>query len=659
MSSSAEFDLRAVASYTSADLKSLLNDELGLHKMQFILDMLASQSDAVVRERRLSFLSRKITERINDYANLRDSSDQLERRLRQDLTTFLNESEASEPDFTRNARLDTPSFVYHRLDLIQSPPKLCKYFKQLATLDLSTLFLAANAFQKQDDEPILPSEETETTIQQLTKYLTECGNRVPNPGVQTGVRDDVMAISRISSTWRERSKTGNLSKYVVRRYMGSQSGAFLMYPGAVIDRSYHPHQRDWYRNAIANPGRVILTAPYLDVGGSGYIVTLSAVIREGRVSKGQSEKMLGVMGMDFTLGYFYKLLMQSIPSCHQQNITCFLMDDRGYLLAHASLIEPSGRGPVEYTHITHKEPLVANDLLNHKFFMKKQVCSSHADCTIQRFYSLNMSMESVLTNLVHGEHCSKYQITSIPESNIFVGVINKTCDTMTAFCPCSVVDRLCLNCHRMEQTDCECPCECPLETCPSVYSEENVDSSCSAPMPQELPLLRHDTDVPSCFQVECSTRREESECQGVLGCEWCQVDMTGQPLKRKFCNFQRQCFGGVLGVRTPYADELSGKSSPPAVCVAAIFMMPFVFTITGRDNHVRGSVLSSHSLHVHHLRPRHLPRPPLLCRLLLPIPRAARSLCPLRPGHAGWKRPHVATGQRDGRGARHTAQAHL
>uniref|UniRef100_A0A2C9LCW0 Uncharacterized protein n=1 Tax=Biomphalaria glabrata TaxID=6526 RepID=A0A2C9LCW0_BIOGL len=24
-------------------------------------------------------------------------------------------------------------------------------------------------------------------------------------------------------------------------------------------------------------------------------------------------------------------------------------------------------------------------------------------------------------------------------------------------------DRLCLNCKRMEQTECECPCECPLE----------------------------------------------------------------------------------------------------------------------------------------------------------------------------------------------------
>jgi hypothetical protein len=29
------------------------------------------------------------------------------------------------------------------------------------------------------------------------------------------------------------------------------------------------------------------------------------------------------------------------------------MDDRGYLIAHTSLIEPNGKGPVEKQHITN------------------------------------------------------------------------------------------------------------------------------------------------------------------------------------------------------------------------------------------------------------------------------------------------------------------
>lgn len=34
--------------------------------------------------------------------------------------------------------------------------------------------------------------------------------------------------------------------------------------------------------------------------------------------------------------------------------SCFIMDDRGYLIAHRGLIEPNDRGPLEEKHITHK-----------------------------------------------------------------------------------------------------------------------------------------------------------------------------------------------------------------------------------------------------------------------------------------------------------------
>lgn len=143
----------------------------------------------------------------------------------------------------------------------------------------------------------------------------------------------------------------------------------------------------------------------------------------------------------------------------------------------------------------------------------------------------------------------------------------------------------------MEQTDCECPCECPLEfevslASDSMYEEQDDDKPGCALYSEELvlPTTRADT-VPSCFQVDCSLRKSErygshffpvvrpcsnnyynhissySICLGVLGCEWCQLDASGMPLKEKFCNYQRECFGGVLGVRTPYADEMIGMLS--------------------------------------------------------------------------------------------------
>lgn len=105
------------------------------------------------------------------------------------------------------------------------------------------------------------------------------------------------------------------------------------------------------------------------------------------------------------------------------------MEDRGYLVAHPTLIDPKGHAPAEQQHITHKvksrrvssespktsqlvleissnfflllllflnfprqEPLVANDILNHPNFVKKNLCNSFSDRTVQRFYKFNTSI---------------------------------------------------------------------------------------------------------------------------------------------------------------------------------------------------------------------------------------------------------------------------
>ena len=36
------------------------------------------------------------------------------------------------------------------------------------------------------------------------------------------------------------------------------------------------------------------------------------------------------------------------------------------------------------------------------------------------------------------------------------------CILLTRLSIVTQTDRLCLNCQRMEQSECECPCECPL-----------------------------------------------------------------------------------------------------------------------------------------------------------------------------------------------------
>lgn len=451
--------------------------------------------------------------------------------------------------------------LYHRLDLLGQPSS-CLHFKQLATVESPTVMLSAGSFSSPYEH--LSQPETKRMVEHYTAYLSDNTRLIANPGLKSSVRNEVMATSHVTDEWMTLMETSSLNCYIVRRYIATPSGVLRIYPGSLMDKAFDPTRRQWYQHAVANPGLITFTGPYLDVGGAGYVVTISHTIHasSNQMAPGYA---VAVMGIDFTLRYFYKVLLDLLPICNQDKgnkIRCFIMEDRGYLVAHPTLIDPKGHAPAEQQHITHKEPLVANDILNHPNFVKKNLCNSFSDRTVQRFYKFNTSIVGDLTNLVHGSHCSKYRLTRIPGTNAFAGIVNETCDSL-AFCACSTVDRLCLNCHRMEQNECECPCECPLEVneCTgNLTNAENRNPSCEVLQePISLNVIDpslHDT-LPQCINTRCSQRFTSSDCFGVLDCEWCMVDSDGKThLDKPYCALQKECFGGIVGAKSPYVDNL-------------------------------------------------------------------------------------------------------
>ena len=82
------------------------------------------------------------------------------------------------------------------------------------------------------------------------------------------------------------------------------------------------------------------------------------------------------------------------------------MDDYGYLIVHSSFLKPALTSFIERQHITHKEPQMVNDLLNQKNFVRKLVCNSYNDRTIQRYYMVSR----------HFSFCLKYSNLSVNSS---------------------------------------------------------------------------------------------------------------------------------------------------------------------------------------------------------------------------------------------------
>uniref|UniRef100_A0A182MKM1 VWFA domain-containing protein n=1 Tax=Anopheles culicifacies TaxID=139723 RepID=A0A182MKM1_9DIPT len=495
------------------------------------------------------------------------------------------------------------TLLYHRIDIfppqLQRPPvdllqsgsdgSMCRLVKQLAVVDASTLYLSASSFQSpfthiRNNRDSSGEEANVRTIQNVMAYLKDTYGKLlfANPGLQPDVRSDVLALLQILYDYQVRHAQSHLSRYVIRRYAATVNGVLQMFPGGLLDTDLEPTKRPWFVKAMEYPGRLVFTQPYLDAGGAGYVVSVAYAILEGRTgtvttaNNTAHQKAIAVVAMDFTQTFFYKLLLDSAAICSMDNIKCLLMDDRGYLIAHpmlakAPLRSGSTRRPVE--HITHKESQVANDILNHKQLVTKKMCYNYVNRTVQRFYQFNMSLSTadVITNLMYGEK-TKYQIALIPGTNLFLGIVNSTNDG-GAFCPCSTVGNSCLNCNRMEQTECECPCECPLDygvtdleggSCTTQTKRTKSAGSfpvplCS-PLPEELISMsainyEADYELKSCTSINCEDYTTQSECMGLVGCEWCQVDVDGENrLNTPFCTAQLACFNGIFGAPTPYGD---------------------------------------------------------------------------------------------------------
>ncbi|XP_014096574.2 VWFA and cache domain-containing protein CG16868 [Bactrocera oleae] len=476
--------------------------------------------------------------------------------------------------------------LYHRLDLL--PPsngQACRYFRQVATMDTPTLFLSASAFMSPftflHNNRVNSPRAQIRTVESIMAYLKDTTGLLANPGLRPQIRQEVSALYNAMQHLKKRHQDarGTLKNYIIRRYIASVNGVLQVYPGCLLSTNYDPTRRPWFRKALQQPGKIITTEPYLDAGGAGYIVTIAHTIFEGKSNALHSverDEPVAIVALDLPYAYYYKMILDSTPLCQMKHIKCLLFENEGYLIAHPSMLEASTqtrnqRRPHE--HLTHKESYLANDILNHKSLVRKLACANYQNRTLQRYYVFNTSLSDILTNVVHGER-TKYAIALIYGSNIFAAVLNSTCDG-GAFCPCSTIDRICLNCNRMDQMDCECPCECPMEMevfngvvgAKHAYPAESSIarflnytqqfSYCEPPSEHFIALPPVSTEyqlLHSCVSINCDVYGTQSECLGVMGCEWCQQDLDGNGFTASFCAAQAACFNGVLSSLTPYGD---------------------------------------------------------------------------------------------------------
>ncbi|XP_022802239.1 VWFA and cache domain-containing protein 1-like [Stylophora pistillata] len=443
-------------------------------------------------------------------------------------------------------------FDYHRIDLY-NPGKLCSHFGTNATKDTTVVKFAPGAFK--DPYNYIGMDETKADVELLNAYMKDDTGKVANPGLKNDIRGTVRATSKVEDLWL-REKT-DLTQYLVWRYFGTSNGIFRFTPGTTENKLYDPRQRPWYLTALAHTGLIALTTPYLDIGGAGVVITAGRSLHRGESSHvhKSNDEVFGVMGADFPLTYFHRLLTDVYPKCKEtKSYSCFVMDSAGFLIMHEDfLLSSATASDLQYVHITEKEKNIAEDLIKKDYLIKKQ-CRHLDEIQKQSFYEVNedkMQKNGGVDTLRSDARCSKYQLRQIKGTNAYLGVAVRDSFCPQEACSCSS-DNVCF----LLNPTCECPCTSPLEFhyCRSLLPNRSLPI-CPPSLPSAEPTsdptpsfsCDSGSGLEKCFIPHCGKRNTSQECDGVVGCYWCEHDKDDILLNKPYCAGADVCFRGKEG----------------------------------------------------------------------------------------------------------------
>jgi methyl-accepting chemotaxis protein len=74
-------------------------------------------------------------------------------------------------------------------------------------------------------------------------------------------------------------------------YVGTEAGLMIQSPDLELTADYDPRERPWYQQAKEQPGKVVITAPYISASTNSLVVTIARTTADNS----------GVIGMDITI----------------------------------------------------------------------------------------------------------------------------------------------------------------------------------------------------------------------------------------------------------------------------------------------------------------------------------------------------------------------
>lgn len=135
------------------------------------------------------------------------------------------------------------------------------------------------------------------TIQEITRGLENYLNAMSNMVYILAKDDNIINADDEQSLNLAKELILNMKESdesIVNAYVGTEQGLFYVHPMEGLPEGFDPRERDWYKDAIQNSNKVIITDPYVDTGSGSIVISMVRSVLDGT-------QTVGVAGIDIDL----------------------------------------------------------------------------------------------------------------------------------------------------------------------------------------------------------------------------------------------------------------------------------------------------------------------------------------------------------------------
>lgn len=192
----------------------------------------------------------------------------------------------------------------------------------LVILGLSNYRQAKNTLSKNFE---LTSKQTVGEINTSLNYYFDAMSiqlKMASQNVNFTKPEGTADRSQYTEAYLKDIKASNVD--VLNAYYGTESGKFLVYPKVELPSDFNHKERDWYKEAIKNKGKVFYTSPYVDVATGQTVVSLVQTVEDNGT-------IVGVVGVDVSLERMTNVFESSKVG---KNGYAYISDSNGIIIAH-------------------------------------------------------------------------------------------------------------------------------------------------------------------------------------------------------------------------------------------------------------------------------------------------------------------------------------